>query len=149
MEKIGILTCTNTTQDVGCSSMACFNDFNAQSGEFKRYETDGAEIVGIVNCAGCPTVVAPEKILNKIELLTFNGATSVHFSTCLMILCPFKAKYKKVIKERFPGVEIVEGTHEAPENATDFFRSNVKEMLCGHSPNMKDFAEKIKAMETA
>ena len=67
MARIGILTCSNTTQDVACSSFGCLKDVNNNTGEFERYrEEGGTELVGIINCAGCPTRLTPEKIIGEL-----------------------------------------------------------------------------------
>ncbi len=149
MKKIGILTCSNTTQDLNCSYMECLKDFNQRGGTFQAYDANDSEIVGVINCAGCPTAVAPEKIISRVEPLVNSGADSIHFSTCLMALCPFKAKYKKVINEHFPEVALVEGTHEAPEEMIPMFKNDIKEMLTAHTPCMKDLDVKYKAMAEA
>jgi len=45
-----------------------------------------------------------------------------------MVLCPFVKKYIKVIKEKFPSIILVEGTHE-PHQTDDKFRCDVAMML--------------------
>ena len=45
-----------------------------------------------------------------------------------MTLCPFAKKYIKVIKAKFPSLDIIEGTHE-PHQADDRFRCGVAAML--------------------
>ena len=117
MARIGILTCSNTTQDAGCSSFMCLKGVNENTGEFSRHaDQGGTELAGIINCAGCPTSVAPDKLLQRVRSLTFLQLDAIHLSSCLMTLCPFKNKYKRLLKKHFPGITIIEGTHvESPE----------------------------------
>ena len=56
MARIGILTCTNATQDLGCSSVSCLRDMRKRKGAFEKYKDDEKlDLVGIINCSGCPT----------------------------------------------------------------------------------------------
>lgn len=144
MARIGLLTCSNTTQDVGCSSFLCLKDINAGEGKFKRYITNGgrAELVGIINCAGCPTAVAPEKLLGRVRSLTELGVDAIHLSACILALCPFKNKYLGMLRERFPGIEFVEGTHDEPPGVTaEMFVGSVKSMLTQPKQTMADVAK--------
>ena len=98
MKKIGLLTCSNATQDLACSSFGCFHDFNQGKGEFVRYQDNGgAEMVGIINCAGCPTILTPEKLLQRVRTLAVSGVEAIHMTNCMLALCPFKKKYKKLL----------------------------------------------------
>lgn len=53
MARIGILTCSNCTQELDCSSTSCLRDFRHRKGAFKRYkdaERPGAsERIGALN----------------------------------------------------------------------------------------------------
>jgi predicted metal-binding protein len=61
MARIGIITCSNMTNDLACSSFACLEDSHNVTGTFARYEDKGgAQVVGIISCSGCPTLIAPE-----------------------------------------------------------------------------------------
>lgn len=40
MARIGILTCSNATQDLGCSSVSCLADFRKRKGTFDEYPED-------------------------------------------------------------------------------------------------------------
>jgi len=46
-------------------------------------------------------------------------------------------KYTKVIKEVYPQIEIVEGTHKPRDKAT--FQAEVRELLCTETRDMTDF----------
>ena len=64
MARIGILTCSNCTQETHCASVVCLGDLRKRRGLFARYAAEEPlDLIGIINCAGCPTVAAPEKIL--------------------------------------------------------------------------------------
>ena len=98
MVRIGILTCANTTQELVCCSHLCLHDVNAREGFFARHNPKGgADLVGIIGCAGCPTWVAPEKIVHRVPSLIDTGLDAIHISNCLMTLCPFRERYAQII----------------------------------------------------
>ena len=138
MARIGILTCSNATQDLGCSSVSCLSDLRKRKGTFAAYPQDEKlTLVGIINCPGCPTLTGPDKLLQRIRALTEFGADVIHFSYCIKALCPFKENYKAAIEQTFPNVRIVIGTHEdhiTPEE----FRSRVKKLFCQPRKTMVD-----------
>lgn len=129
MAKIGILTCSNATQDLGCSSVSCLADFRKRKGTFAEYPDDEKlTLSGIINCPGCPTLTGSDKLIERIRALTDFGVTVIHFSNCVKALCPFKEKYKNSLEEAFPKIGIVIGTHE--EHITpDEFRQRVKKLF--------------------
>ena len=66
MARIGIVTCSNCTQESHCASVVCLGDMRKRKGFFERYLKDEPlDLIGIINCAGCPTLAAPEKIFEK------------------------------------------------------------------------------------
>ena len=138
MARIGILTCSNATQDLGCSSVSCLSDFRKRKGSFAEYPQDEKlTLMGIINCPGCPTLTGPDKLLQRIRALTEFGVDTIHFSYCLKALCPFKETYKVAIEQTFPKVGIVIGTHE--EHVTpDDFRRRVKRLFCQPRKTMVD-----------
>jgi len=83
-----------------------------EKGFFEKYQEQEVVLVGIISCAGCPTIGAPEKILKRVKSLASLRADVIHLSYCMTAVCPFIHKYIKVIKEAFPKIEIVEGTHK-------------------------------------
>ena len=85
-------------------------------------------MIGIINCSGCPTVAAPEKILRRVSALADFKFDALHFSFCITALCPFIKQYQKVIKEKYPNLEIVLGTHKSINK--EEFQRGVKELLC-------------------
>lgn len=129
MSRIGIVTCSNCTQDANCSSVVCLADLRKRKGLFEQYKDDEkVELIGIINCAGCPTVAAPDKILKRTRALTSYRIDALHFSYCMTALCPFLRQYKKIIQQENPALKIVHGTHEVRD--TSAFKNGVKEILC-------------------
>jgi len=138
MARIGILTCSNATQDLGCSSVSCLGDLRKRKGTFASYPDDERiDLVGIINCAGCPTLIGPDKLLKRIRALTEFRINAIHFSNCVKAFCPFKKKYKKGIEDSFPHIKVVIGTHV--EHITDVeFREKLRKVLNQEHKGMVD-----------
>lgn len=138
MAKIGILTCSNATQDLGCSSVSCLADFRKRKGTFAEYqEAEKLTLTGIINCSGCPTLIGPDKLIQRVRALTAFGVDAIHFAYCVKALCPFSEKYKRALEEAFPNIKIVIGTHE--EHLTpEEFRERVKRLFCQPRRTMVD-----------
>ncbi len=138
MARIGILTCSNATQDLGCSSVSCLADFRKRRGAFAQYPAEEKlDLVGIINCPGCPTVIGSGKLLQRIRALTEFKVNAIHFSYCVKSLCPFKEKYKEALENTFPDIRIVIGTHE--EHITpEEFRERVKKLFAQQRKTMID-----------
>ena len=138
MARIGILTCSNATQDLGCSSVSCLADFRKRRGTFADYPPDEKlTLVGIINCPGCPTLTGPDKLLQRIRALTEFRVDAIHFTNCIKALCPFKEQYRQALTEAFPDMQIVIGTHE--EHITpEEFRTRVKKFFCQSRKTMVD-----------
>lgn len=138
MARIGILTCSNATQDLGCSSTSCLADIRKRKGAFVNYPPDERlDLVGIINCPGCPTLIGPEKLLQRIKAITEFKVQAIHLSYCILALCPFKAKYLEALKATYPEISFVAGTHE--EHITyEEFRDKVRSLFCQPRKNMVD-----------
>ncbi len=138
MPRIGILTCSNATQDLGCSSASCLSDFRKRKGAFAEYpEAEKLTLTGILSCPGCPTLTGPDKLLQRTRALTEFGVDTIHFTYCMKVLCPFKEKYKAALEETFPNIRVVIGTHE--EHITpDEYRGRVKKLFCQPRKTMVD-----------
>ena len=138
MARIGILNCSNATQDLGCSSVSCLADFRKRKGTFAEYpENEKLTLVGMINCPGCPTLTGPDKLLQRIRALTGFKVDTIHFTYCIKALCLFKEKYKQALEEAFPGIRIVVGTHE--EHITpEEYRARVKKLFCQPRITMVD-----------
>jgi len=129
MARIGIITCSNCTQETNCASVVCLGDLRKRRGFFAQYPPDEPlDLIGLISCAGCPTVAAPEKILRRVRALAEFRIDALHLSFCLVTLCPFLPKYTAVIKEAFPEIKIIAGTHQPPDRQQ--FLKGVKELLC-------------------
>lgn len=129
MARIGIVTCSNCTQDANCASVVCLGDLRKRRGLFRQYdEDDTLELIGIINCAGCPTIAVPEKILKRTQSLTQYRLDALHFSYCMTALCPFLKKYEQIIQEQHPDLQIVRGTHEPRDK--EIFHKEFKEIIC-------------------
>jgi predicted metal-binding protein len=138
MPRIGILTCSNATQDLACSSVSCLVDLRKRRGAFAEYPAnEPLDLVGIINCPGCPTLTGPDKLLQRIRALTEFRMDAVHFTNCVKALCPFRESYKKALEEAFPKIRIVIGTHQ--EHITpEEFRERVKKLFCQQKKTMVD-----------
>lgn len=138
MARIGILTCSNATQDLGCSSASCLADFSKRKGAFAEYPGEEPLIlVGIINCPGCPTLAGADKLLSRIRALTEFRVDAIHFTYCMKALCPFREKYREALEKAFPDIRIVIGTHE--EHITpEEFRERVKKVLAQPRKSMVD-----------
>lgn len=144
MARIGILTCSNCTQESNCASVVCLGDLRKRRGFFERYKDEEClDLIGIISCAGCPTLAAPEKILKRVRALAEYRLDALHFSFCVTALCPFLKNYEKVIRAAYPELELVLGTH-APKDK-DEFRAGVKELLCQTIATPQDMNDMIKA----
>ena len=129
MARIAILTCSNCTQDSNCASVVCLGDMRKRRGFFESYPQDEPlDLIGIINCAGCPTLAAPEKILKRVRAVAEFRLDALHLSFCMVTLCPFIKTYTALIKREFPGINIVMGTHQPADR--DRFQRGVKELLC-------------------
>ena len=90
MARIAILTCYNCTQDSNCASVVCLGDMRKRRGFFEQYPKDEPlDLIGIINCAGCPTLAAPEKILKRVRAVAEFRLDALHLSFCMVTLCPF------------------------------------------------------------
>jgi predicted metal-binding protein len=138
MSRIGILTCSNATQDLGCSSASCLADLRKRKGAFADYPAnEKLDLVGIINCPGCPTLTGPDKLLQRILALTEFRIDAIHFTYCMKALCPFKEQYKDALERAFPHIKIVIGTHQ--EHITpEEYRARVKKLFCQPRKTMVD-----------
>lgn len=126
MVRIGILTCSNATQDLGCSSVSCLSDLRKRKGAFALYPiNEPIDLVGIISCPGCPTLTGTDKLMHRIRALTEFKIDAIHLSYCMKALCPFKEKYRSDLEEKFPDIKFIIGTHEE-HITTDDFKKRVK-----------------------
>ena len=121
MARIGILTCANATQELGCSSVVCLADLRKRRGFFADYPaTEPPDLVGIISCPGCPTLCGFDKFLHRVRGLTAFNVQAIHLSTCMKHLCPFQKKYQALLRENFPALAIISGTHAEHQQPEEF-----------------------------
>ena len=138
MARIGILTCSNATQDLGCASTVCLADLRRRRGAFSAYPADEPlDLVGVLNCPGCPTLTGAQKLLSRVRGLTAFRLDALHFSFCLKALCPFGEKYRKALEEAHPGLKVVVGTHEEHRTPEEF-RKDVGSAFCQERRTMTE-----------
>jgi predicted metal-binding protein len=129
MAKIGILGCDSTTRDMDCVMIGCLGNLQGRRGSFKDYpEDEPLELVGIIQCGGCPTAVGTDRIWQKVQALVDYGIEALHLSSCLLQICPFKERFLEAIGREFPSLKVVEGTH--PFHDTEAFKTGIKELIC-------------------
>jgi predicted metal-binding protein len=138
MARIGILTCSNVTQDLGCSSVNCLAEVKKRGGEFEIYSGDAdLTLVGIISCPGCPTLTGSDKLLKRVRGLTEFNVDAIHFTYCIKVLCPFKGKYKTALEQAFPDIKIVDGTHKSALTP-EAFREKIKKLFNQDQKTMID-----------
>lgn len=110
--KVGFIRCMQT-EDY-CPGTTCFKMVKLHKGSFEYIEED-IDIVGFINCGGCP---GKKAVLRARELVK-RGADTIAFSSCIKLgtpigyPCPFAAKMKKLIMTDLPDVKILDYTHES------------------------------------
>lgn len=112
MEKILIVGCKNTMDDVCIGCSRCLVAFNRRQGVFEIYEDVDAEIVGMVGCGGCP---APAIVTRLMQVKLWNAPmnekpTVIHIAPCIAEQCPHKEEIIKKITAK-AGIRVIEGTH--------------------------------------
>jgi len=137
-QRIGIITCSNITQDLGCAVTRCLKALCTKDGKFARYG-DNVELVGIINCAGCPGIFGADKLTNRIRAIAELDVDAIHFSSCLIDFCPFKEKYREMMDEKYPGIDVVFGTHDIAEGIPpEMHIQAVKDIMCQRKTSMVD-----------
>ncbi|MCL2194742.1 MAG: CGGC domain-containing protein [Oscillospiraceae bacterium] len=135
-EKIGIITCAHATGEMDCCAAPCLRDLHEHRGGFAEHHAHKPVLAGMISCAGCPTLAFPEKILRKVKALAEFDITTIHFSYCMVALCPFLNKHMEMIAREYPEIRLVKGTH-APRLDAETFRDYVG-IACRHGLKMND-----------
>ncbi len=112
MEKILILGCKRSMNDICVACSRCSVGFNRKAGEFSRYEGTDAEMIGILNCGDCPGGAVVSRL---VQLKLWNAPlneqpTKIHIAPCILNGCPHKETLMETIKSK-AGIEVIEGTH--------------------------------------
>lgn len=95
--KLGIIRCMQT-EDY-CPGTTDFKVIREKTGAFSGISED-IEVIGFVNCGGCPG----KKALAKAKLLISKGANAIAFASCIKkgtpigFPCPFAKKITDLIK---------------------------------------------------
>lgn len=148
MSKIVIISCGNVKNECNCAGEGCLRAFNNKTQVFDRYKEEDIQLVGYSDCAGCPTLYAYGKILKKVKpLVEIAKAEKIHFSSCMVKLCPFVQKYKKVINEAYPNIEVIMGTDAYREQPLDTMTEIFKRLLTDTSNDITEEFKKV--MESA
>ncbi|MEW5908361.1 MAG: CGGC domain-containing protein [Thermodesulfobacteriota bacterium] len=128
MARIGILGCDSTTRQMNCVMIGCFGNLRERKGSFSGYPGDKPlDLVGVIHCGGCPTAFGADGIWQKVKALADYGIDSLHLTSCLVQICPFKDEFVKTIRKDFPKLAIVEGTH--PFHDIDAFKRGIRELI--------------------
>lgn len=120
MEKVLIIGCKNTMDDVCIGCSRCMVAFNRREGEFEEYADKDAELMGLLSCGGCPgagivTRMAQVKLWNAPM---DEKPTVIHMAPCITQHCPYKDDIMKKVLAK-SGIDVIEGTH--PYMPADIF----------------------------
>ena len=109
--KVGIIRCMQT-EDM-CPGTTDFKVIRQKAGAFAGV-TEDIEIVGFVNCGGCPG----KKAALRAKMLVERGADTIVFASCIQrgtpiaYPCPFAKKMKELVQKTVgPNVTILDYTH--------------------------------------
>ncbi|MEA4815237.1 MAG: CGGC domain-containing protein [Lachnospiraceae bacterium] len=109
--KLGIIRCMQT-EDF-CPGTADFKFIREKKGAFAGIEED-LEIIGFVNCGGCP---GKKAVLRANELVK-RGADTIVFASCIQrgnpigYPCPFAAKMRDLVQKSVgDSIHIIDYTH--------------------------------------
>ncbi|NCA92887.1 CGGC domain-containing protein [bacterium] len=109
--KIGIIRCMQT-EDF-CPGTTDFKFIREKKGAFENI-TEEIEIIGFVNCGGCPG----KKAILRARKLIEKGADTIVFASCITrgnpigYPCPFAKKMKEIIQKDLPdNIIYIDFTH--------------------------------------
>lgn len=109
--KVGIIRCMQT-EDY-CPGTADFRMIREKQGAFAGIEGE-IEIVGFINCGGCPG----KKAVYRARELVKRGADSIAFASCIQkgtpigYPCPFAKKMRElIVKDLGDSIKILDYTH--------------------------------------
>ncbi|MFW9988272.1 MAG: CGGC domain-containing protein [Candidatus Odinarchaeota archaeon] len=149
-KKIGIINCSNFVNDLNCCASCCLDAARNCTGFFEKYKQyGGVEIVGLLSCSGCATLMAHEKILRRVRSLIRAGAEIIHFSSCINNICPFKNKYQSIIEKYYPDIKIEIGTHPElinDENQLPMFGGMIIEYITAQNKDIVDILDTADAI---
>ncbi len=118
MEKLLIVGCKRSMDDVCIACSRCHVGFNRKEGEFNRYSDMDIQLTGILNCGDCPgaSIVPRLSLVNLWNKPFDEKITKIHIAPCIFDHCPYSEVLISKIKAK-SGIEVVIGTHPyIPEN---------------------------------
>jgi len=117
MEKILIIGCKEIMNDICIACSRCIVGFNRREGEFSKYKDKEAELIGLLNCGGCPGAGIVTR-LSQLDLWNKpmeEKVSKIHIAPCIVDHCPYKETIINKIKNK-SAVEVVLGTHPYKPN---------------------------------
>jgi predicted metal-binding protein len=118
MEKVLIVGCKRTMDDVCIGCSRCMVAFNRREGAFGAYRGSDAALVGVLGCGDCPGAAIVPRLaqMNLWNKPMGEQVTKVHVAPCIVDHCPHSETLIRKIRSK-AGVEVIEGTHPyIPEN---------------------------------
>ncbi|AFQ42609.1 CGGC domain-containing protein [Desulfosporosinus meridiei] len=113
MIRVAIFSCPKVTNKMGCSSSDCLDELRNRQGSYTTYDSsENLELIGMINCPGCPAEIDSQRIINQIQYLSKFKVNKIHFTNCMSLYCAFRYNYQVLIEGRFPNIEIVQGKYE-------------------------------------
>ncbi|THB67857.1 MAG: CGGC domain-containing protein [Desulfovibrio sp.] len=112
MEKILIVGCSKTMDDICIGCSRCLVGFNRKQGAFEAYQGKDVELIGLLGCGDCP---GQGVVVRLAQFKLWNAPmeekpTAIHVAPCIVQHCPHKDTLIKKIEAK-AGVPVVEGTH--------------------------------------
>ncbi len=112
MEKVLIVGCKKSMDDVCIGCSRCLVGFNRKDGEFQRYKDQDVELIGLLNCGDCPGAsIIPRLVqMNLWNKPMDEKVTKIHIAPCIKDHCP----HKDIIIEKImakSGTKVILGTH--------------------------------------
>jgi predicted metal-binding protein len=111
MDKILIVGCKRSMDDVCIGCSRCLVAFNRREGEFARYGAE-AQVMGLLNCGDCPGAAIVTR-LAQVKLWNApmgEKPTAIHVGPCLVHHCPQAQTIVGKIKAK-AAIPVIEGTH--------------------------------------
>ena len=124
IQKVLIIGCKRTMDDVCIGCSRCLVAFNRRDGEFARYKDTDAQLIGLLNCGDCPgaSIVPRLAQMNLWNKPMEEKVTKIHFGPCVTDHCMYKETLMDKVKAT-AAVEVIPGTHPyRPENIFAFSR---------------------------
>lgn len=109
MEKILIIGCRKTMDQICFGCTRCLTAFNLNQGEFDRYTKQEAELIGLTACSECPGAAIVPRLALQWNSPIGEEPTKIHLAPCVL-KCPHGQRIVDEVKAKC-GIEIVEGTH--------------------------------------